>query len=723
MKKLLTVVTPFFARDSSSYLMDRAISFIRNSPTPNWLERIFVDQGSPELVASAVRSACEHHNIRYINLGKGELPFSIGACRNFAVQLAQGEFVSFQDVDLIGACELLPKLEEKLSDPQLPYNHLETIPCFYLTREASEKYLTLSPSIAAKWVYESYLEGDSSVIQMAAPATSCLVARRDFYLAEGGVRDEFFGHGYEDFELMNRMGYRSRRFVRPEVFLSHTHRYDSLEYRGYRTYFSMFGRQNLAEKIFYIHLYHETVEDKNYRARNAKNRQLFERLVREFEDTLDAPPALDDLNANDITLCIGSRNGLPFRGIRQAIPYLGRVIYRHETEFSSVEDLDQYIKENNISRLLFLTPYGNEARLNLYRWARGVEFPFVVFDRGAFPDSWFFDAGGFNSESSSYQPSNWRRELSPTERDSVDKYLHELCSSDVTLETNGDRVGAYEFRRRFNLLDKKVLFVPLQRPGDSVIKYLSGNVQGVEHFCDEISKTIRQLPSNWRVVVKAHPLEETSPAIDGAILLPSDTHVYDAISAADAVATINSGVGLLSLCFGKSVYCFGAAFYSHPGLARTVGSAEELRQSLTSGGSVDRESVREFVYFLRNRFYSYANTSYRIEKHEGGARSVAVHLDFYQIVLPWRDPVYLRHRTVEANASAPIYDYYRGYFARRISNSRVGATQGNVAGRVNRKTSVAANPHRSFSDRFNRKLRKFFKNPKLFFRDALLRRL
>ena len=44
---LLSIITPFYVRNRDSYLYQRALNFIATSHTPDWMERIFIDQGSP----------------------------------------------------------------------------------------------------------------------------------------------------------------------------------------------------------------------------------------------------------------------------------------------------------------------------------------------------------------------------------------------------------------------------------------------------------------------------------------------------------------------------------------------------------------------------------------------------------------------------------------------------------------------------------------------------
>ncbi len=727
---LLSMITPFYAKNHKTYLSSRTLDFVEQCYLAPWLERILVDQGSPVDISQPIKAACESRGIRYVHLGKGNIPFSIGLCRNSGVQQANGEFVSFQDVDLLTDENIYNKIKQKIISNDLPFNHLETIPCLYLTAEGTSRYLNEEPGRRTNTAYDSYLEGDDHFVQMVAPATSCLIVRRLFYLSEGGVRGEFFGHGYEDFELMNRLAYRSNKYHRSHDYYSHTPRYDSLEYKGYRTYFSMFGRQNLAEKVFFVHLHHETLTEAGYKARNSRNRALFDTFIRSFELKYDAPPALDDPKSDQITLCIGSRSSIPYRSIRMAIPYFGNVLYRHERDFSDIEIFNTFLHVEGVKRVVFLTPYGNEDRLQLYRYCRENNFPIYVFDRGALPDSWFFDPGGFNAESSSYKPEKWDKVLTHQQAIDAEGYIHDLCSSDETLEENGPRVGETEFRQRFGLLDKRVIFVPLQRPNDSVIRYLSGNVDGVDQFCNQISLLAQILPHEWKIIVKQHPLEDAELNIPGATMLPPDAHVYDAIGSSDAVVLINSGVGLLSLCFGKPVFCFGEAFYAQQGLAVGVLHAEDLAEKLLFKAEVDSSKILQFIHYLVFEFYSFASTKYLKIQEGVSSRNVAVHLDFYTLCFPneMREEFRLLQNPVSTNS--PAYDYFRAYFKKRndalkhkndglnIANTNVGSseTQEFSSGKRISEISVKGKT-KTF-----KKIRKLFRDPRQFFVDVKLNR-
>jgi hypothetical protein len=413
------------------------------------------------------------------------------------------------------------------------------------------------------------------------------------------------------------------------------------------------------------------------------------------------------------------------------------VFFRHENDFSSDTDLVDFVKSYSIDRVLFLTPYGNSKRLRLYQLCRDSSIPYAVFDRGALPDSWFFDPAGFNADSASYDPSLWRRALTPGETYETELYLHELCSSDDTLEANGPRRGAEALRKNMGLGSSRVIFVPLQRPNDSVIRHFSGRVEGIDDFLKQIVLLSAQLPSDWRIVVKQHPLESHDVNIPGVVVLPNDTHVYDAIELSDAVVLINSGVGLLSLCFGKPTFCFGDSFYAHDGLAHAVSTAEEIRELLTSRRGPNTAAVRQFIHYLIKRFYSFATTKYvKVDDGNGSSRNVAICLNFYQLIIPDQEPITMNWRAEPFPTSSPLYDYYGAYLRSRSARQPATTKPANIKSVARNATGTSAvtasqgihdvgpsaliptNKH----SRALKKLRKLFRSPRQYFRDALSNR-
>ncbi len=315
----------------------------------------------------------------------------------------------------------------------------------------------------------------------------------------------------------------------------------------------------------------------------------------------------------------------------------------------------------------FQTHYGNEIRLEIYRWARESRFPFYCFDRGALPNSWFFDRNGFNADSISYSATIWDRELDSSKRDEIRRYIDSTINSGATLEEQSSKIGGEALRERLKVVGKRVLFVPFQRPSDSVIKYFSGNVKSVENFAkiiDNIAYRLRQY--GWVVLCKKHPLEIEAPLLKYAIFVADDTNFYDLIELSDAVALINSGVGVYSMMMSKPTYIFGEAFYYHPDINVKVTDIDGVVDKILKGYKINQSKVEAFIYHLVNNIYSFGiSRAVKREERDGTFRSLTMAIDFYQLILP--DKKYLKYEkptnfTIPLNA--PLlkdfhYDIYR----------------------------------------------------------------
>lgn len=167
-------------------------------------------------------------------------------------------------------------------------------------------------------------------------------------------------------------------------------------------------------------------------------------------------------------------------------------------------------------------------------------------------------------------------------------------------------------------------------------------------------------PSQWVVVVKKHPAEITRPNIPGVLFAPDDAHVHDLIDLSHSVMLLNSGVGLLSLAFGKPVLACGEAFYAAEGLASTARSVEEAFSMIQAGLPYDREAAYKFIRYLMTEFYSFGETIY-IERDLGDRKFLAASRIKYQTIRKLTDaPVEFAYPPVEANVDSPLYSSFGG---------------------------------------------------------------
>lgn len=743
---MLTIITPIFCQSKNDYIYNRSLFFINNSYTSDKIKRIVVDFGSIDNVSEELEFLCNKNNISYYNMKRNGNPFSAGECRNFGVSKSTTDYITFQDIDLYAPSSTYNSLIERISSTKF-YNEVECIPCLYLNEELSEDYIK-EPSWeeSHKIAYNLYKEKNSA-IKMYAPVTSMIIIRRNYYLENGGNNTEFHGHGYEDFELLNRLANRSNKFVRSRDYYNHDFKYDSPHYSGYRTFFSLFGREAMNDKLFFVHLWHPENINKNYSSRNRINREIFEKLIRKFdnENYLPAPLSGNNKYFEGNTLILSPFNGKTSNTIRTAIPFLSSCFYIKDDEIMSNEDFFNYIKKNNIKRVLFFNAYANDHRLSLYRYCIENDIKTINYDRGGLPDTWFFDPHGFNSSSKSYSDENWDHEITIDEHTKVKEYILKTLCSENALEKNGNRIGAHNLKNKYNIRDNKILFVPLQRPNDSVIKHFSDRIGSVENFFSELIVLAKSEElKDWKIIIKNHPLEpndifNSKQFPSNIILLSNKDHFCDAVLASDAVMLINSGVGLYSLMAGKPTFNVGNAYYSHTHMSVKIDSPLSFIDYIYKLTPPSNVRVERFIHFLINKFYSFGTTNYieNVDAKSKRRTNVALYTDFVTLRLPLDNgetkTFTLERRTNPYKINSSYYDFYRSGILLRekikpvvsvntttsttLIKKEINPTTPNII--ELKKTTITPLSLPAAKKRLNKKLIKLVKRPRLFFKDAL----
>lgn len=399
------------------------------------------------------------------------------------------------------------------------------------------------------------------------------------------------------------------------------------------------------------------------------------------------------------TLALGKPNTAFYGSIRHELHHFGDIAFKDERGLELAQLLE-WIAANEIDQVLMPNPYGNPARLECYRALRQAGVTVVASDRGALPGSWFFDHG-FNYDSPSYAPEAWDHPLSDEDASATRRYLESLRRSARALETQGPRRSAEGLRARLGLEGAPVLFVPLQRPKDTVVRYFSGSVASLGELLDRVGEVADRLAAAgtpWNVVLKKHPLETVRLPARGTHMryAPDTTHVHDLIEASDAVLCLNSGVGLLSLCFGKPTGCFGDSFYAHPGLATSLISADDAQRFLEERPAPDPVKVERFVHHLRRRVYSFGKFETELVRGPDGAlQRITRHIEFEELRILGKEYPCAGDRVVVVTPVIPT-GIYRGSQARVSSVLRAMIANG-------MRVSLAV-LNTSFADRDSREL-------------------
>lgn len=678
----LSVIIPFRCENESThYLVDRLEDLLSSFPNNLPLEFLVIDSGSSLKYQEICSDICDKYQVKYLYHNTFGKPFSIGACRDFGVQHACGSAVSFLDVDLRVAPDFWQRLlllMEGWGISKYKKSFL-AIPCIYLTQEGTAEFIAADKSIRFTDFYLRYLQGDKSAVENMALCSSVMIVDRIHYLAVGGHDPEFRGHGYEDFELYHRLLCEEDIIPKTEDYYLDQKTWNTATYKGFRSHLAMIGRPAMMMNLFVVHLWHPRPKNTSFYSNKSMthNRNIWIEKFKTFVETGRNPEPLYIKNLeHECTLFFAKWHNSPSAiSIRDTLPFMGKTIYVDENYFIDKfgefkqDDFQETIKNLNITRIIFPNPYGNEARLKIYQWCKLKNFPLYCYDRGALPDSWFFDPNGFNSDSASYSENYWNNPLTNEEKENIVKYIQECIFGSNFLEKQANRIGGEALAHKLQLGAKKVLFVPLQRPSDTVIKYMSGHIQSFSRFIEMIDDLAKSLISKgWVVLCKKHPLETEIPTLKYAQYVPEDTHFIDLLELADRVALINSGVGIYSMMMEKPTYIFGDAFYSAEGLNKAIKHVdftdstqmEALARDIIEGFKVDSEKMKQFIHYLVFKFYSFGTPKTTSRKEtDGSLRTITTGIDFYQLRLNGKLIFdYERNKRPQLSTSAPLFERY-----------------------------------------------------------------
>lgn len=154
------------------------------------------------------------------------------------------------------------------------------------------------------------------------------------------------------------------------------------------------------------------------------------------------------------------------------------------------------------------------------------------------------------------------------------------------------------------------LFVPLQVPGDSQVRYFGDWIDSIEQLIAAVEQAARHLPAGWHVRIKEHPTSRiklghlVGQQPDSRCRLDNASDTFTLVRHSRGVVTINSSVGLQSFFFDQPVIVLGRAFYGFEPLVHRAGSAAELAAVFGAADTLKVDTV------LREQFMRYLQEAY-----------------------------------------------------------------------------------------------------------------
>ena len=160
--KIISIVVPFRCEnDNSKFLICRLEGLLSSIPSDSRIEVLVVDSGSKYEFRFVCKQICDKFGAQYLYHDTFGSSFAIGLARDFGVQHAKSEFITFMDVDLRVSNDFWGRLINLMFawGMRKYKNRFLAIPCMYLTelgerdfnsKEGDEKFLEY---------YVKYLQG------------------------------------------------------------------------------------------------------------------------------------------------------------------------------------------------------------------------------------------------------------------------------------------------------------------------------------------------------------------------------------------------------------------------------------------------------------------------------------------------------------------------------------------------------------------------------------
>lgn len=727
----ITIIVPLRITEGVYQAKPRLEKIIKNVPAEKF-NIIIVDYGTPKKFIG-VLNGLEKNNVSIIKYESTKEIFNIGHARDLGVQYSKDDVVLFNDIDFLASTKMYDSIYEEVISRDMHNSAYDffCVPVFFLSEEGTKASQELSDNnpYADRVIQRKIIESHNGFVEFPAYGSSAIVVNKNHYLGIGGHSREFFGHGAEDYDVLHRLSSYYIKGPRTSDYYVDTKSNNIKDYRGFRAYFALYGIDIFSKGIFFLHQWHPKRVIPGYH-QSKRNFALLENLMVKFDRNREQPLPLSNLASNETSLVLLDTKSQTFKAIRHALPGLGQITILPDNNFTTPEELIKFIIKYKINKVLILNPYGNEHRLSLYRELKSQNISYLVFDRGALPNSWFFDPNGFNYDSKSYYPELWDKPLTQEQDDEIEEYLFNLRNSEDTLEHNAPRKSARFLRELYQVGNRKVLFIPFQRPTDTVTTYFAGPAESVldfQNWVNYISQNLQK--SEWVIICKNHPLEKELPRIDGVIYADNDAHVHDLIALSDKVFLMNSGVGLIAQAFGKPVICASHAFYCHDDIAFSVSSQEEALDKIKSKLKISHEKVNRFYWHILKNVYSFGQSKYRKTKASDGTdRSIVQEIIFEEIKLG-SNKIHFGSVLKGVSLDAPLFYSFGGRDS--IKKTVKKPTPTTKSATISKPISIVEptsikKPTPSAKiiplnrSSFRGKLNKLINNPSLFIKDAII---
>lgn len=701
MNKKLTVTIPIKTNDFSyfKFLLSKKINCnLKNSKI------LLIDDNSPKKTSDEIYKFSKENDIEYTNTNSDSFDFNLSRCRNTAINIANTEYIYFDDIDIIYNKNFFTNLIRQLVLIENTFFNYLTIPVIYWSKKKSEEILTFDNEIfddQIQNIEDTFFLNDikdTNLFQNYYKFSGLLALKTK--IAKIFKFNEIFNKwGGEDREFIFKLIKFNMKLTKPENLGYSCNTSDvGNKYNCWRDFHYLVGEYVEKKKLVGHHMFHENRKWKiNFNSNtkenelNTKNLLMSKKIINFYQQKNFFFP---EYKAKAKYIILGYN---PFIVNAQILEVLGDYKIISDRRDQVPEIVYEEIVNSDPEAVFMWNPYGNELRLKVYEILISNNIKTYVVERGALPDSFYFDQNGFCVNSNSYsllKNDNLKLSFSKI-RDTIN-YINSIIKNNETLEKQNHNETLFE---KLKIKKKKYLLVCYQLDYDTATNNFIKDKRTYIKFIEETKKIDKAQNSKidgWQVLYKNHPLTANKLNLENSIKV-DDININQLIQIVDAILVFNSGVGLISMINKKKVYYYGECFYALKDVNEKYDSFENFIDSLKKKQYVDFKKVINFIYSLRN-FYSYAEVNY-FKKNPNKKFRMANKINYYKVNI-----LGITNLTFKKLIDIKNTLLFKDIFDKKLTSDN------------NKKTFIKYNNKAIFIN----KIVKLIKKPKLFFIDSWL---
>lgn len=615
----ITMVICVRAHGGNTWVLDR-LRLVRDyyDPLPQVL---IVDFGSSEEFAREVSAICSECGFSYWH-EPDTGTYSPAAAHNRGYEQSSTDLIFFCDADCFGSRDMFERLSSIATALRMK-DVIDTpivLPVYHINEADTANFLAQStPEDRSRYLDAFTFYAGISAFRRAenffiAPYSNIFLINRRMFSLTGGYDERFRGHGSEDFEYLTRLAVHIKNLPLPVNIKMDwlgpltRHFFKARPYSGFRRLLEALAKpaENFGLRVH--HLYHPKPLTAEWESNNDWKRA---RLNDAFDAYLDREHNLltvDSIARDKVVICLCKHTDqwgyfIPLR-------IAG---YKLEPVFddtgSTIAAVTAAIVDGRAKALAIFNPHmkSHANFKQLVMLARDMGLKVIVIERGALPNTIYYnDEVAYSSEAFS-ESSFLAEEFSSQELHDADVYVADLQKGNKTLENMDGYESTSERYSALSALSRPICFIPLQLEDDMAVTMFIKGEQTYPEFVASLDAVIDQHP-DVVFVVKPHPLSKLDllKPKPNLIIAEREDNVHFLIDAAKVTVCYNSSVGLLSLIHGTPTITIGNAFYNIAGVGHRAASLAEAIDIFVhdKADAPDEATVRRLVAWFCYRKYS-----------------------------------------------------------------------------------------------------------------------